>query len=40
VEVSFIGGGNRRTRRENPEKTIDLSQVADKLYHIMFYTSP
>ena len=36
---NFYCGGNRNTR----EKTTDISQVTDKLYHIMLcieYTSP
>ena len=33
--VNFIGGGNRSTPRKPP--TTDLSQVTDKLYHIMLY---
>ena len=33
MAVSFIGGGNQNTL----EKTIDLSQYTDKLYHIMLY---
>ena len=32
VVVNFIGGGNECT-----EKTSNLPQVTDKLYHIMFY---
>jgi len=33
VVVSFIGGGNRRTRK----KTTDLSRVTDKLYYMIMY---
>ena len=36
VAVSFIGGANRKTL----EKTTELSQVTDKLYHILLYTLP
>ena len=33
VEVSFIGRRNRSTREKSP----DLPQVTDKLYHILLY---
>ena len=34
LAVSFIGGGNESAREK---QTTDLSQVTDKLYHIMLY---
>ena len=37
VAVSFIGAGIQRTRRK-PNRPV--SQVTDKHYHIMLYTSP
>jgi len=36
VSVSFIGEGNKRTRR----KPLTCMHVTDKLHHIMLYTSP
>jgi hypothetical protein len=35
VAVSFIGGGNRNT-----QKTTDMSQVTDKLFHINVSSTP
>ena len=39
MAASFIGGGNWSTWRklEYLEKTTDLSQVTDKLHHIILY---
>jgi hypothetical protein len=33
-------GGDKRRKPKETEETTDLSQITDKPYHIMLYTSP
>jgi hypothetical protein len=41
ISVLYRGGQFYLWRKpENPEKTTDLSQIIDKLYHVMLYHSP